>query len=118
MKTMRERVVAELSHVIDELTGLERIHHTHDDVAVDDIHAAKQPVISLRDRYAAADPTPLDPRAAQEVVALAALLDWRGKGSTSPVAKRDLEHSAGRLRFFVTRAGVMLGLDGEQFLSR
>jgi Mg-chelatase subunit ChlI len=104
-----------LSNVIDSLKALEGIHDGHDDVAVRDIHAALGPVIQLRDRYAAGAQQPLDPRAAQEIRALADELEERGERSGSSSAKRDLNHEAKKLVVFLTTAGLMMTSDGLQF---
>jgi Mg-chelatase subunit ChlI len=118
MSNIRERAVDTLTNVIDSLKALEGIHEGHDDVAVRDIHAALDPVIRLRDRYAAGPQQPLDPRAAQEIRALADDLEERGDRSASPIAKRDLNHEAKKLGFFLTTAGLMMTSDGLQFSVR
>jgi hypothetical protein len=118
MATIRERAVTKLSDVIDSLTALEGIHQGHDDIAVRDIKAAKDPVIQLRDRYAAGAPQPLDPHAAQEIMKLSEDLEERGDKSTSAIAKRDLNYEAKNLSFFLTTAGLMVGSDGVQFTTK
>jgi len=117
MATMRERVVTNLTDVINSLTALEGIHEGHDDVAVRDIHAVIGPITELRDRYLAGGAQPLDPRSAQVIMTLSEDLEKRGNKSTSAVAKRDLNHEAQKLSAFLTNAGLMVGSDGLQFTA-
>jgi hypothetical protein len=117
MATRRERVVVTLTWSITELTGAERNHRGHDQIAVETIHAANEHVIELRDRYASA-PEPIRPAAAHEIRDLVDLLRKLGENSGSTFSARDLRIESENIKNRLLSSGVMLSTKGFEFLGQ